>query len=329
MTLQKALLRQCFFAFMALWPPARNKPDIWIDYADKMRYNNGKNMQIRKEFAERQGVAFMEQFISNGIDLISTYGGKIVLAIVVLIIGALLIKLLKKLTAKAVDKTQLDPTIKSVIKSVVKVLLYVILIISVIEILGVSMSSVIAVLASCGLAVGLALQGALGNLAGGLMILVFKPFKVGDYIESTGAEGTVQNISIFYTTIATVDNKQIFVPNGDLMNANVTNFSAAEHRRIDQNFKITNDIDAELVKRVLLDAATDTGGVLTEPAPFARMTAVDDDTYIFTVRAWCDTPKYWDVYFDLIENCSKALSDNGIDDPEERIAVRLVKGDED
>ena len=269
----------------------------------------------------------MEEFKKKAIEMLSSYGGKILLAIAVLVVGLLVIKLLKRVVKKLLEKSKLDGTIKSVIRNIVKILLYLVLIVGIIEILGVSMSSVVAVIASCGLAVGLALQGALGNLAGGLMILIFKPFKVGDFIESTGAEGTVKDISIFYTTIMTIDNKQIFVPNGDLMNANVTNFSVAEKRRVDQDYKITNDIDAELVKSVLLDAASKTEGVLSDPKPFARMTAVDDDTYIFTVRAWCDTPRYWDVYFDLIENCSKALADNGIDDPEERIAVRLVKED--
>ncbi|MBO4868693.1 MAG: mechanosensitive ion channel [Clostridia bacterium] len=270
----------------------------------------------------------MEEFKSKAIEIISTYGGKLLLAVAVLIVGLIVIKLLNKCVAKMLKKSKFDGTVKSVIRNAVKIFLYLVLIIGIIEILGVSMSSVVAVIASCGLAVGLALQGALGNLAGGIMILIFKPFKVGDFIESTGAEGWVRDISIFYTTIMTMDNKQIFVPNGDLMNANVTNFTVADKRRIDQDYKITNDIDAELVKSVLLEAASTTKDVLSDPAPFARMTAVDDDTYIFTVRAWCDTPKYWDVYFDLIENCSKALAENGIDDPEERIAVRLVKDEE-
>ena len=269
----------------------------------------------------------MEQFAKNGIDLLSTYGGSIISALLILIIGCIVIKLLNKAAGKAIDKTKLDTTIKQVLKKVVNILLYVILILSIVDVLGVSMSSIVAILASCGLAVGLALQGALANLAGGLMILIFKPFKVGDYIESTGAEGVVKDISVFYTTITTTDNKQIFVPNGDLMNANVTNFTALDSRRIDLDFKVTNDTDANFVKGVLLKAAESSPGVLSEPAPFARMTSVDDDTYIFTVRAWCDTAKYWDVYFDLIENCSKALSDNGIDDPEERIAVRVLKAD--
>ena len=266
----------------------------------------------------------MEDFKRQAIELATTYGGKILLALIVLIVGLLIIRALTRLANKAVDRTKLDDTIKSLAKNVVKTLLYVILIISVIDILGVSMSSVIAVLASCGLAVGLAMQGALANLAGGLMILIFKPFRVGDYIESAGAEGIVRDISIFYTTVMTLDNKKISVPNGDLMNANVTNYSAEPTRRIDQEYKITNDSDLEEVKAVLLEALTGTEGVLPDPAPFARLTGVDDDTYLFTIRGWCKTAEYWNVYFDVIENCSKALREHGIDDPEERIAVRLV-----
>ncbi len=271
----------------------------------------------------------MEQFTKNVIDLVSTYGGKIVLAVVVLIVGYLVIKGLCRTLGRAIEKTKLDETVKRVLAKLIKALLYLVLAISVIQILGVDMSSVIAILASCGIAVGLALQGALSNLAGGLMILIFKPFKIGDYIESAGAEGVVRDISIFYTVIVTLDNKKISVPNGDLMNTNVTNYTSEENRRIDLDFKITNDIDAGLVKRVLLDAASGTEGVLADPAPFARMTAVDDDTYIFTVRAWCATPSYWDVYFDLIENCSQALAENEIDDPEERIAIRIVQDERD
>ncbi|MBQ3920656.1 MAG: mechanosensitive ion channel family protein, partial [Firmicutes bacterium] len=247
----------------------------------------------------------MEQFSKNGIEILTTYGGKIVLALVVTIIGSIVIKGLVKLANKSVEKTKMDLTVKRFAVNLVKVLLHVVLIIGVIEILGVPMSSVVAILASCGLAVGLALQGALSNLAGGLMILIFKPFRVGDYIKSSGDEGIVKDISIFYTTLMTLDNRKVSVPNGDLMNASVTNYTAEPQRRIDLDFKITNDIDAEFVKGVLLAAAKETPGVLADPEPFARIVAVDDDTYIFQVRGWCDTAKYWDVYFDLIEACSK------------------------
>ena len=271
----------------------------------------------------------MDKFIENLIKRGSSYGGKIVLAIVTLIVGLLVIKLIGKLIKKALGNSKLNDTVKLVIIKTVKIILYVVLIVGIVSILGVPMSSVVAIIASCGLAVGLAFQGALANLAGGLMILIFHPFKVGDYVQATGAEGVVTDISIFYTKLLTLDNKRVLVPNGDLMNANITNLTAENKRRIDQDFKITNDIDQDLVRSVLMAAAKATEGVMEDPAPFARLTAVDDDTYIFTVRAWCDTAKYWDVYFDLIENCSSALAANGIDDPEERIAVRLVKDEDD
>jgi len=267
----------------------------------------------------------MEEFWNKIIDLATTYGGKVVLAIVTLIVGLLVIKGIGKALKKSLDKSKLADPAKLAVQKVVKILLYIILIVGLIEILGVPMTSVAALIASGGLAAGLAFQGALSNLAGGFMILIFKPFKIGDYISATGAEGVVRDISIFYTKLITIDNKQVLVPNGDLMSANVTNFSAEDLRRVDQNFKITNDIDQEFVKSVLTGAVKNTAGVLDKPEPFARLTEVDDDTYIFTVRAWCENAKYWDVYFDLIENCSKALAENGIDDPEERIAVRIVE----
>ena len=269
----------------------------------------------------------MENFSKTVIEMATTYGGKIILALVVLIVGRIIIGVLQKAADKAVDKANTDPTVGNLIRKAVKIILYVILIISIIQILGVPMSSVIAILASCGLAVGLALQGALTNVAGGVMILVTKPFKVGDFVDSAGATGVVKEISLLYTTITTVDNKRVIVPNGQLMNAVVTNFSAEPTRRVDIDFKITNDIDAEFVKKVLVDAEAATAGVLADPAPFARLVGVDDDTYIFQTRAWCDSAKYWDVYFDVIENCSKALRENGIEDPEERIAIRMVKED--
>ncbi len=270
----------------------------------------------------------LSNFLKKCLELVATYGGKILLAIVVLIIGSIVIKGLNKSITKALNKTKMDVVLKKILVKTVKFILNLILIIAIIDILGVPMTSVIAILASCGLAVGLALQGSLTNLAGGIMILVFKPFKLGDYVEASGAEGVVKDISIFYTTLNTLDNKKVLVPNGALMNANVTNYSAEEIRRVDIDYKITNDIDAEFVKKTLVEAAAGANGVLADPEPFARMTAVDDDTYIFTVRVWCKSGSYWDVRFDTIEACSKALRDNGIDDPEERIAIRMVKDDD-
>ena len=266
----------------------------------------------------------MEEFMKKVIDIGTTSGSKILLALLVAVVGLLIIKFLIKLANRYLGKSKLDPQAIRIILIVAKIVLYLVLLIGVIEILGVPMTSLTALIASCGLAVGLAFQGALSNLAGGFLILIFRPFKIGDYIEATGTEGVVKGINIFYTRLATLDNRIVFVPNGDLMGSNVTNLTYEDVRRIDQSFKITNDIDQDLVKTVLSEAVAGTPGVLDEPVPFVRLTEVDDDTYIFTVRAWCKTPDYWATYYDLIEACSKALSDNGIDDPEERIAVRIV-----
>ena len=270
----------------------------------------------------------MDELMKKVIDIGATSGGKILLAIVVLVVGLLLIKFVTKLVNRHLERSKLDPTVKNVLGKLVKILLYVVLLVGLIEILGVPMTSVAALIASGGLAVGLGFQGALANLAGGFLILIFKPFKIGDYVEAADAEGIVSDISIFYTKLLTLDNRTVLIPNGDLMSSKVTNLTAEPIRRIDLDFKITNDIDQDFVRSVLLKAAEACESVLQDPPPFARLTAVDDDTYIFTVRGWCDTARYWDSYFDLIETCSKALADNGIDDPEERIAVRLVGEEE-
>ena len=267
----------------------------------------------------------MEDFKRQVIELATTYGGKILLALIVLIVGLFVIKALKRVAGKAIERTKLDETVKVLAKKVVQALLYVILIISVIEILGVSMSSVIAVLASCGLAVGLAMQGALANLAGGLMILIFKPFKVGDYIVASGAEGVVKEITVFYTHILTLDNKRIIVPNGGLMNANVTNYSYENTRRVDLVFKAAFGTDQNLVLGLMLKAAEGTKGVLADPAPFARFSGCADNAQEFTLRAWCNTADYWDVYFDLLQNVSGAFGQAGIAAPATKLDVTMEK----
>ncbi len=269
----------------------------------------------------------MEEFLNKCIELGTQFGGRLIGAIVALIVGYILVCCVKKLLVKSKGFKKLDKTVQSFLKSSVTVVLYLLLLICVIGILGIPMASVVAVLASCGLAIGLALQGALSNLAGGLMVMIFKPFSVDDYVAADGVEGSIKNISVFYTTLLTIDNKRVTVPNGDLMNSVVTNFSAEDLRRVDLDFKITSGCDLNLAKGLLLKAAEETKGVLGNPAPFARMSSVDDHTFVLTVRAWCESAQYWDVYFDLLENCSNALGENGIESPEEKVAVRLVNED--
>ncbi len=270
----------------------------------------------------------MEEFKNKVVDIFVTYGGKLLLALVALVVGMFIIKNVKKLMTRKEQESSLDATLAVILRNVVNLVLYGILIFTIVEILGVPMTSVMALIASCGLAIGLSLQGALSNFAGGLIIILFKPFKVGDYIESNSSQGTVKDINMFYTVLVTLDNNRISIPNGELMNSSIVNYSIEKTRRIDLDFKITNDCDADFAGKVLLEAASSTKGILLDPPPFARLAAVDDDTYIFTVRGWVESNDYWDRYFDVLENCSKALTENGIDDPEERMAVRIVKSDD-
>ena len=267
----------------------------------------------------------MNEFMDKVTGILTTVGGKIILAIVVFIVGRIIINALSKALDKVKSFTKLDKTVQGFIHSIVRIGLNLLLVIAIIQVLGIPMTSVITVLASAGLAIGLSLQGALSNCAGGLMILLFKPFKVGDYVSAGGAEGTVKDITVFYTHILTVDNKRITVPNGALMNANVTNFSSEDNRRVDLVFKAAFGTDQNLVLGLMRKAAEETKGVLADPAPFARFSGCADNAQEFTLRAWCVSGDYWDVYFDLLQNVSAAFGQAGIAAPATKLDVTLDK----
>lgn len=239
----------------------------------------------------------------------------IVFSLIVLVVGGFLIKLLLKLIAKGESYSKLDPSVQGFIRSLIKVALWSMLVIAVISILGIPVSSIVALFASASVAIGLALQGALSNFAGGVMILAFKPFRVGDYIKSAECEGTVAEISIIYTVLNTVDNKRVTVPNGTLTNAVVTNYSAEERRRVDIVFTTSYDTDIDMVEELLLDIISSHPKTLDEPAPFARLSAHSASSLDFTVRVWVNTPDYWDVHFDLYNQVTKAFILHGIEIP--------------
>ena len=261
----------------------------------------------------------MEELLNKGIDLIVSAGGKIVLALLVFIIGRIIIKRLLKTVENGKALKQMDPTFCSFLLNFLRIALYVILIISIISVLGVPMASVITVLASAGVAVGLALQGALSNLAGGIMLLIFRPFKVGDYIMAAGEEGVVKEITLIYTVLTTVDNKRVSIPNGSLMNANVTNCSSEQLRRVDLVFSCGKGNDISTVQNLMLDAMSRNSRVLKTPEPFARLSGGTNETMEFTVRAWCQNADYWDVYFGLKEEIAEAMGKAGLKAPVMRI----------
>ncbi len=259
------------------------------------------------------------------VELATSLGVRLLGAAIVLGVGVKLIKWLKKKLKKSAKIQALEDSVESFLFSLINISLYALLFITVALMLGVPATSFLAVLASCGVAVGLALQGALSNFAGGIMILVFKPFKVGDYIATPDASGTVKAITVVYTILDTPDNKVVTIPNGTLTNSVVENYSALDKRRVDLEFNVDYDTDVETVKTLLLAIAAKHPLVVSEPEPMARLSKHGDSALGFTLRAWCATADYWDVYFDLIEAVKAAFDKKGIKIPYNQLDVHIDK----
>ena len=257
-------------------------------------------------------------------EMLANAGGNIVLAIVIAIVGYLLIKCLMKALRKLKGFEKLDQTMTRFILNCIKWLLYVMLIIGVISVLGVPMAQVIAVLASAGVAIGLALQGALSNLAGGILLMIMRPFNVGDYVEASGASGVVHSINLFYTVILTVDNKRVTVPNGSLMNSNVVDYTAEPLRRVDLVFSCAKSEKPQEIQQCILDAVATSKLALDEPAPFARISGGTNEAMEFTVRVWCKTEDYWDLYFELNQSIVEAFAAKGVQAPALRVLNEKV-----
>ena len=262
----------------------------------------------------------MDAIINSLAGIATSVGSKIVFAVIVLIIGKILIDALLKLLKKGKLLDKMDASVKTFALSFVKIALYVLLIISIIGILGVPMASVVAALASAGVAIGLALQGALSNLAGGIMLMIFKPFKVGDFVEASGVSGIAKEITMFYTVITTLDNKRITVPNGNLMNANIVDYSSEDLRRVDLDFSCAKSEDPARVQSIMVKVMEANSKVLDAPEkPFARVSGGTNEAMNFIVRAWCANADYWDVYFDLTQSIIEALGAEGVQAPAVRV----------
>ena len=253
-------------------------------------------------------------------NLCTTVVGKVLLAIVVWFVGKFIVNKLLGLVGKIKVLDKIEPNTRSFVLSALKWLLYIILVVSIVAILGVPMASVITVLGTAGAAIALSLQGSLSNLAGGIMLVIFRPFKVGDFVEASGVTGTVKEITLFYTVLNTVDNCRINVPNGALMNANVIDYSAEATRRVDLSFASAKSENPKKIQDLMLDVMGQNEKVLKDPAPFARVSGGTNEAMQFTVRAWCKTEDYWDVYFDLTQAITEKLGENGVQAP----AVRVI-----
>jgi len=253
------------------------------------------------------------------------YGLRLLGALVVLVIGLWIIRLLTKGSRKLMDKSNIEPSLKSFIKSLVSILLKILLVISVLGMIGIQMTSFIALLAAAGLAVGMALSGTLQNFAGGVMILMFKPFKVGDFIDAQGHSGVVKEIQIFVTILTTPDNKTIFIPNGSLSNGSMTNFNRQVNRRVDWTFGIAYGDDYDTAKEMILKLIGEDERILPDPAPFVALAELASSSVNLTARVWVNAPDYWGVLFDLNEKFYKNAGKAGINIPFPQMDVHLDK----
>ena len=264
----------------------------------------------------------VNDFIAKALNASIDLGGRILAALIIYIIGKILINWANRLFAKMLEKRKVEPSIQSFLKSIVNITLLVLLFLAVIGKLGIELTSFAALLASAGVAVGMALSGNLSNFAGGVIILVFRPYKVGDYIEaSTGAAGTVTDIQIFHTVLTTPDNKVIFAPNGAMSGAVVTNYSRKDTRRVDFSFGVEYGTDFNQAKSIIMEVINKDSRILKDPAPFVELGALADSSVNITVRVWVNAADYWAVNFDMNKNVYATFNEKGISFPFPQLTV--------
>ena len=260
---------------------------------------------------------FLQQLIDWGVNA----GGHIIGAVLIFIVGRFLISFLNKMVARLLSKRHVDASIQSFVKSLVNILLTILLIIAVIGKLGVETTSFAALLASAGVAIGMALSGNLQNFAGGLIVLLFKPYKVGDWIESQGVSGTVKEIQIFHTILTTGDNKVIYIPNGAMSSGVVTNYNTQTTRRVEWIVGVDYGEDYNKVQQIVRDILTADNRILTDPAPFIALHALDASSVNVVARVWVNTADYWGVYFDINKTIYETFNEKGINFPFPQLTV--------
>ena len=264
----------------------------------------------------------VNEFIAKALNASIELGGRILAALIIFIIGKFIVNWINKLFAAMLQKRKVDASIQSFLKSIVNITLLVMLFLAVIGQLGIELTSFAALLASAGVAVGMALSGNLSNFAGGVIILVFRPYKVGDYIEaSTGAAGTVTDIQIFHTVLTTPDNKVVFAPNGAMSGAVVTNYSRKDTRRVDFLFGVEYGTDFNQAKSIIMEVINKDSRILKDPAPFVELGALADSSVNITVRVWVNAADYWAVNFDMNKNVYATFNEKGISFPFPQLTV--------
>ena len=269
-----------------------------------------------------------EELIQMSIRGILSVGSRILIALVLLFVGRWIIKHLRKGLNRMLTNRKVEASLRSFLMSLTNITLTLFLIIVIIGILGIDTTSFIAVFASAGLAVGMALSGTLQNFAGGVMILIFKPFKVGDYIEAQGQSGTVKEIQLFNTVINTADNKTILIPNGGLSTGIINNYSKENSRRVDWTFGIGYGDNYDKAKATIAQLLESDGRIFKEPAYFIALTSLGDSSVNIVVRAWTASSDYWGVFFDMNEKVYKRFAEVGLNIPYPQMDVHLYRQEE-
>ena len=265
--------------------------------------------------------SILDKLITGSISI----GGRILGAILIFVIGKFIVNWLNKLFAQLLQRRKVEASIQSFLKSIVNITLLVMLFLAIIGQLGIELTSFAALLASAGVAIGMALSGNLSNFAGGIIILVFRPYKVGDYIEaSTGASGTVTDIQIFHTVLTTPDNKTIFAPNGAMSSAVVTNYSQKDTRRLDFTISVEYGTDFKEAQAILMEIINQDKRILRDPEPFVEVGALADSSVNITVRVWVKASDYWNVNFDMNKNVYTTFNEKGISFPFPQLTVHQV-----
>jgi len=261
--------------------------------------------------------------VDSLVELTVLYVPKLLLAILTLIIGLWIINRVIKAIRSALAKRQVEPSLVPFVSSILKAILVVVLIISVAGMLGIATTSFVAILGAAGLAIGLALQGSLGNFAGGVLILILKPYKVGDVIEAQGVIAAVSEIQIFHTILKTYDNKTIIIPNGPLSNNLIINYSTEATRTVEWVFGISYDDDIDKARQIIKDTVFKDERVLNADAPFINLAELADSSVNFKVRAQCNQADYWSLFFEKTEAVKKAFDANGISIPYPQLDAHL------
>ncbi len=267
----------------------------------------------------------MDKIINKLQNIGIDFGIKIVVFILILLIGFKISNVIIKLINKGKGFNKLENSVKTFISSFLNILFKILILITGFTYLGVPMTSITAIFTSASLAIGLALQGGLTNMVGGLLILIFKPFKVGDFIEANGKSGTVKSITLFYTTINSLENIVIQMPNGSLSNSVIVNYSAMKKRMVNETISVSYDSDIEKVKKVITKTINDLDNVLKEEPILVRLKTHNASSIDFVVRFWVDNKIYWDTYFDFMEKVKIALNKNKIEIPYPQMDVHIKK----